>query len=41
MAIQAIFTTPVIDVCAYLEQFEKYYYRASLSSLNLKVTEFD
>lgn len=41
LAIQTIFDTPILEVCTYLENLEKYRLRAALSSINLKVEEFD
>ena len=41
LALQIIFNSPILDVCNYHEQLEKYNYRAALSSVNLKLDEFD
>ena len=36
-AAQVLFSSPILEVCNYLEQVEKYRYRAALSTVNLKV----
>ena len=36
-AAQVLFSSPTLEVCNYLEQVEKYRYRAALSTVNLKV----
>lgn len=41
LAVQTIFSTPILEVCNYHEELSKYQYRAALSRLNLKVEEFD
>jgi hypothetical protein len=40
-AVQAIFGSTSLEVCNLQEQLEKYRYRAALSSINLKLDEFD
>jgi hypothetical protein len=41
LALQIIFHSSILEVSSYHEQLEKYNYRAALSSLNLKLDEFD
>jgi hypothetical protein len=36
LAVQAIFESPILEVCNYLENLEKYRLRGALSSINLK-----
>lgn len=40
-AVLALFSSPILEVCNYLEQTEKYAYRSALSGINLKPEEFD
>lgn len=41
LAIQAIFNSPILQATNYIEQVEKYCLRAALSTINLKLDEYD